>query len=153
MIWVGYLVAIVFFYVSALLQNSFFTHFTWAGAGPNIIFSLFFILLFFGRKNNFYLFFLAVLAGVFLDIFLFTYFGTSIVALFIIGMFSKKTQISLKEGENNYSLVSFILIFSVALALYNLILQDSFRGIICSILCAVLLFFLVKKFKLEKFLK
>jgi len=153
MMWVIFLVEIAVFYLLALLQNSFFIHFSLAGATPNLILALFLTLLFFGKKNNFYLFFLAVLAGIFLDIFSAGYLGVSIIILFAVGFLAKKAQISLKEGEDNYSFLFFILIFVVAQVLYNLALQHSFNGLVWSVLCASFLFFLIKKFKLEKFLK
>ena len=160
--WVIFLVEIAVFYLLALLQNSFFIHFSLAGATPNLILALFLTLLFFGKKNNFYLFFLSVLAGIFLDIFSAGYLGVSIIILFAIGLLAKKVQISLKEGEDNYSFIFFILIFAVAQALYdfisqlpNLIKFDAhlFLELIWSVLCASLLFFLIKKLKLERFLK
>jgi len=162
MIWVIFLAEVILFYFFALLQNSFFTHFSLMGGMPNLVFALFFIFLFFGKRNIFYLFFLAVFAGIFLDIFLAGYFGISVVILFILGMFAKKIQTSLREGEENHSFIFFMCIFGVFYILYDILLQlpalitfggRFFASLIINILCASLLFFLIKKFKLEKFLK
>jgi rod shape-determining protein MreD len=159
MIWVGYLATIALFYFFALLQNSFFTHFAFAGVTPNLVFSLFFVLLFFSGKSKFSPIFLAIFSGIILDIFSVAYFGTSIIILTVIALLFKKIQNSLMEGEDSRPFIFFVPLFAVALVLYDLLINSTnlnphfFIWLSLNVLCGAILFLLVKKFKLERFLK
>jgi len=127
--WKKLLVITFLFYIIALLQNSFLIHYNLFGVVPNLIFILFFIIVFFEKRNstgqtvNDYLaIFTAVIAGVFLDIFSYTYLGPSIILLIIIGLLVKRTQSSLKNKEDKYPFIYFSFIFIISLFIYNFLI-------------------------------
>jgi len=166
--WLKPFVAIILFYFFAILQNSFFTHFVFSGGVLNLIFILFFLFVFFENKRNYYwIFFYAVIAGLFLDMFSYASLGISIVLLVIIAFLIKKTQFLLKEEKNDSSLVYFVLLFSVFFVLYSLLFQvcififivphvfSKFNlsfivEIIYNLIFAVLAFFICKRLVKEK---
>lgn len=120
--WQKTLVIIFLFYFFALLQNSFFTHFNLFGVIPNLVFIIFFLLVFFERKdNNYQIIFLAITAGIFLDIFSFTYIGPSIISLIIIGILLKNAQSLLKNKRDIYPFIYFLPLFIIFLLIYNLL--------------------------------
>jgi rod shape-determining protein MreD len=150
--WQKFLIIILFFYIFALLQNSFFSHFNLFGAVPNLIFLFFFLLVFFLGKNNIYqVVFLAAIAGFFLDVFSFTYLGFSIVLLLIIGFLLKKTQSLLKNRQDNYSFIYFLPLFIIFLLIYNAFSGMTFSSqvifsIIYNSLAVSVLYYFYKKF-------
>ncbi|TSC93892.1 MAG: hypothetical protein CEN87_721 [Parcubacteria group bacterium Licking1014_1] len=119
------IIVILLFYFLGLIQNSFFVHFNISGAGPNFIFILFFLLVFFparggpalGWENILY----STIAGLFLDIFSDSYFGTSVVILLFIAFLEKKLFYLLKERKNKYSVVYFAPLFSIFLIIYHIL--------------------------------
>lgn len=152
-----YLIIILLFYFFALLQNSFFPHFDLFGATPNLIFIMFFALLFFsargepalGWKNIFY----AVSAGLFLDIFSYRYLGASALLLLFIGFFVKKAQGQLQEKKNNsFPFIYFLPLFLFAFLAYDLLLKFSpnLKGfaaeIVYNLFIASVGFYVCKKF-------
>jgi len=157
------LVIILLFYFLALLQNSFFTHFNLLGSVPNLVFILFFLLVFFEKKKKNYLIIpLAIVAGLFLDIFSYTYIGPSIVLLIIIGIVLKKIQSLLKNREDNYPFVYFLPLFLICFAVYEALLMISLHffdlshtlinfdlrfaaGIVYSLFFAIIGFWIFKK--------
>lgn len=121
--WKKALLIIALFYFLALLQNSFFVYFGMSGYIPNLVFSLFFLLVFFARDPmNYWIIFLSITAGFFLDIYSYTYLGPSIILLLVIGFLLKKMQSFLISRENNYPFVYFIPLFIVSLLIYDLFL-------------------------------
>ncbi len=124
------IVGIIFiFYILALLQNSFFAHFSLLGSIPNLVFIFFFLLVFFEKKdkngrmdNNYWIIFLAVTAGFFLDIFSYSYLGPSILLLMVLGVLLKKIQLLLKNRENNYPFVYFLPLFIFFILVYDLLI-------------------------------
>jgi|GEM_PF-1261504 len=122
--WLKPFIVIILFYFFAILQNSFFTHFVFSGGVLNLIFILFFLFVFFEKQKSYYwAFFYAVVAGLFLDIFSYASLGISIVLLMAMAFLIKKTQSSLKEEKDNFSLLHFALLFLVSFILYSLLLQ------------------------------
>ena len=121
--WRKSLIVIILIYFFALLQNSFFTHFSLFGTVPNLVFALFFILAFFEKKNNNYRLLLwALIAGFFLDIFSYTYIGPSIISLVIIGILLKNTQSLLKIRDEDYPFVYFLPLFITFLLIHELLM-------------------------------
>ena len=126
--WQKTLAIIFFFYLFSLLQTSFFAHFNLFGTIPNLVFILFFLLVFFsagvpsgsglafGWEGIFY----ALVAGIFLDIFSYTYIGPSIIFLLIIGFLLKKTQSLLKNREDSYPFIYFLPLFVIFFLAYDL---------------------------------
>jgi len=122
--WLKPFIVIILFYFFAILQNSFFTHFVFSGGVLNLIFILFFLFVFFEKQKSYYwVFFYAIIAGLFLDIFSYASLGISIVLLIAIAFLIKKTQSLLKEEKDDFSLVHFALLFFVSFILYSLLLQ------------------------------
>lgn len=131
--WKKYLIIILLFYLFALLQNSFFTHFSLFETVPNLVFILFFLLVFFENNpdhpfghapRNYQIIFIAAAAGIFLDIFSYTYLGQSIILLIIIGFLLKNTQSLLKNREDRYPFIYFLPLFVIFLLAYNLLLSS-----------------------------
>ena len=150
-------------------------HFNFFGAVPNLVFALFFLLVFFSspiknfegdkEKNKTYqIIFIAASAGIFLDVFSFTYIGPSITLLIIIGILLKKTQTLLKNRKDNYPFVYFLPLFIIFLLAYKLLLGlylyfldpnkiiinlgiETIFEVIYSLLIASVLFYINKKFK------
>jgi rod shape-determining protein MreD len=118
------LILVLIFCFFALLQNSFFTHFNLFGATPNLVFILFFLLVFFEKKDSsFLIVFTAVLAGFLLDIYSSAYLGPSIVLLIIIGLLSKGIQSLLKNKGDNHPFAYFLPLFIVFLLAYDLLID------------------------------
>lgn len=152
--WVRALITILLFYFFAILQNSFLPHFNIFGIVPNIIFIFFFLLVFFSARGRptfgWEEIFYAIVAGFFLDIFSSSYFGASIIILFLTAVLTKKIINSLKD----LSIVSFIALFLIFFTIYEIILRSylfiNFSWIICieiiyNLITALLGFYIFKK--------
>ena len=163
------LLAIIFlFYLFALLQNSFFSHFNLFGAVPNLVFILFFLLIFFtGKGKNYQIICIAATAGIFLDLFSYTYLGPSIVLLIIIGFLIKNAQSLLKNREDSHPFIYFVPLLIISLLAYDLFLSlylyflDQNKSaitfglgtifyVIYNLLIASILFYIYKKFLVSK---
>ncbi|MGA2417823.1 MAG: rod shape-determining protein MreD [Candidatus Staskawiczbacteria bacterium] len=163
--WIKYFIIIVLFYFLEILQNSFFVHFNLFGAIPNLVFVLFFLLVYFDDSKNYYqIVFYAISAGLFLDLFSSTYFGVSITLLLLIGFLIKKAQAVLQEKKNNkFPFVYFLPLFIISLLVYSLLLAfflykfniikiiSSINGgfaaeIVYDLLFASITFYIYKKF-------
>lgn len=157
MMWLKYFITIILLYLLAILQNSFFAHYSLFGASPNFVFILFFILIFFTKKDNYYyIIFSAIFAGLFLDTFSVVFFGISIVFFLLAGFAVKWVQAMLQINKSdNFPLVYFLPIFSIALLAYDLILQifsfnlSFFIGLAYNLAFASIFFFIYKKFFLS----
>ena len=124
--WRKITVLILLFYFFAILQSSFFAHFALFGATPNLVFILFFLVCFFAKKSDNYLIIIfAATAGIFLDVFSYSYLGPSIALLLIIGFALKKAQSLLKNKEDRYPVVYFLPLFTIFLVAYDLLLGAS----------------------------
>jgi rod shape-determining protein MreD len=119
MIWVWAIFTLFLFYFFTILQNSFFAYFNLLGQAPNFVFIIFFVFIFFTKKNYFIkTLFLSLWAGILLDAFSINPIGVSIVLLAISGLAIKKVQILLKEKENNYPIIQFAFMFVLAFIFY-----------------------------------
>lgn len=123
--WKKILGTILLFYLFALLQNSFFTHFSLFGAVPNLVFVFFFLLVFFIKHGsysdqNYIIIFLSVTAGIFLDISSFSFLGLSVIMLAVIGFALKKIQSLLKNREDSRPFIYFLPLFIICFLLYDL---------------------------------
>lgn len=124
--WFKYPFTIVLFFLFVILQTSFLTYFDIIGAVPNIVFILFFILVFFEDKNQYdFGFWTAVVAGFFLDVFLPSYFGISIISLLIVYFLVKISIQFLKEWASKFPIFYFIPIFLGCFFVHNAFLQLS----------------------------
>ena len=106
----------------ALLQGSFLTHFTFFGAIPNLVFILFFLLVFFEKFNQSYeVVLLSLVAGGLLDVISpYKYIGPSVILLVLIGILLKKAQSALKNKDDGYPYAYFLPLFVVFLLAYEL---------------------------------
>lgn len=122
--WVKYLIIICVFYVSAVLQKSFFTHFNPNGAFLNLVFCFFILLIFFDKNKNFYrISFYSLLAGFFLDIYSSLPIGFSVLVLLATGLLIKKTQFELIEKDEAHPFFYFILMFLFSFIFYTFCLD------------------------------
>ncbi|MCX6718369.1 MAG: rod shape-determining protein MreD [Candidatus Staskawiczbacteria bacterium] len=133
------LVIIFLFYFFALLQSSFLSHFSLFGAVPNLVFILFFLLVFFEEGNNYQIIIWSAIAGIFLDLFSYTYLGLSVVLLIIFGFLLKKVQSLLKDTEDKYPFVYFLPLFIISLLAYNFLLRTEiiFSVVYSSVIASV----------------
>lgn len=118
--WLRYLIITLLFFVFALLQASFLPYFNIFGANLNIVFILFFILIFFNKNREG--FFIAIIAGIFLDLFLPLYFGLSIISLLLIYSLKEITIYFLKDSQEKFSIIYFAPMFSASFIIYQFIL-------------------------------
>lgn len=165
MAWIKYPIIAILFYLFAVLQNSFFAHFSLFGAVPNLVLIFFISFVFLEQKNSYYpVIFYAICAGLFLDFFSYTYFGVSMILLLALGLLIKKTQTLLQEKrDNKFPLMYFLPLFTVSLLIYDLLFSifiNSFRfeqillnfnlsyavEVIHNLLIAFVVFYILKKF-------
>ncbi len=133
-----YPIIILSFFILALLQNSFLPYFNIMGVVPNLIFILFFILIFFSVRekvednfNQYYDgFFISIFAGFFLDIFSSIYLpdgrqvlGISIIYLLIVYLLVKISMYFLRERQDKYLIFYFLSIFLFSFFIYNIFLN------------------------------
>jgi len=155
----------LFFFLFGFLgifQSSFSALFNIMGATVNFIFILFFLIVFFSGQSKVsfdwkIVFFSAVTAGFFSDVFLCTYFGTTTVFLLIIAFIFKKLISLLKGKRDKYPIVYFIPLFILAFLGFNL-LQATLHfnwvfliEIIYNFVFAMLGYYIYKKFNLYEF--
>jgi len=118
--WFKYPLAIVVFVVLAMIQNSILPHLWILGYVPNLIFILFFVQVFFEPQKEFeFGFWMAILAGALMDIFLPPYFGVSIICLLVIYCAVKTAQQLLSEVSEDFSIFSFIPMFSASFLIFG----------------------------------
>jgi rod shape-determining protein MreD len=152
MMWQKYLTIIFLFYLFALLQNSFFVNFSLLGATLNLVFVFFFLLAFFVPENkNYQVIFLAILAGILLDIYSSGYLGPSIISLIVIGFLLKGAQSLLKNLNDKYPFAYFAPLFVVFFSMYEVITMSFdlrfVAGIVYNLLFASIGFVVFKKVK------
>lgn len=123
--WFRYSIIIFLFFLFFITQTAFLPRFFSAGAVPNLVFALFFIIVFFEKKEeNKHSFFPEIIAGFFLDIPLLSYFGLSIILLLIVHFFKKMADHFLKDARGRYVILYFIFLFSACFELYNILMYS-----------------------------
>jgi len=166
--WYKFLAIFLIFVVLALTQASFLTELSIHGAVPNLVFILFFLIIFFAsrRQISFEDFFWIIIAGFLLDIFTLSYLGFSIIFLLIITVALKWIVGSLSDREDKFPIVYFIPLFILALVFYALcfnlsvdffnsfavkfsITWQSLIFIIYNLIFAVAGFYILKKLKFK----
>ena len=128
MMWLKYLFITIIFFILALAQVSFFAYFSILGAVLNFVFILFFLVLFFYKKDRIFIIFTAIIAGFFLDVFSISIFASSIVSFLIISFVSEKLFLNLKETNEKFSVFHFILFFILFYIFNELFLWTTFRS-------------------------
>lgn len=118
--WLKYIIFFALFFFLALFQASFLPYFAIASASANLVFVLFFLVIFFERDRGFENgFFAAVVAGFFSDMFLPSYFGLSIATFLIIYFANKFSSRLFREGESPYLVFYFTGAFCLSLLAYQ----------------------------------
>src|SRR3989344_5859260 len=138
-----YSIIIFLFLVVSIIQASFLPFFAFMGIVPNLIFALFFILIFFENKRTHntiesfsiyhelaspHGFFLAIIGGFFLDIFSLRYVGTSIFLALVIFFLAAAVMHFLRESREPRMIWSFIALFTACFMVYEVVLR-SFAGL------------------------
>lgn len=122
--WLRLLILFLLFGFLGILQTSFLAHFNIMGSAPNLVFILFFLAVFFSARSGPALgwedILYSVIAGFFLDILFFPYFGGAIVLLLIIVFILKHLLFSLKKTRDKYPIVYFAPLFVLSLIVFNL---------------------------------
>lgn len=130
--WQKSLIIVLLFYFFALLQNSFLSHFNLFGITPNLVFILYFLLIFTAKtdehiNNNYYIISLSFVAGLFIDIYSYTYLGPSIIVLLIISYLLKKTKSLLQNRDNSFPFEYFLPLFIICMLIYDLFIGSYLR--------------------------
>lgn len=119
----SYLAITLGFLLVTLLQMSFFASFVTFPQAPNLIFILFFVLLFFSKDSQTEPLFLVALAGICLDFFSPTRFGLSILLLAGVYVVKKMASHFIENTDKQESLGYFLAIFLLGFLAYQSILQ------------------------------
>lgn len=120
--WLKYLIITLLFFLFAIVQNSFLPYFSIFASVPNLVFILFFILIFFEARHEYnFGFWVAIIAGFLLDVFLASHLGTSIVFLLIIYFLEKIIVHFLKERQDGFSIFYFMPLFLICLLFYDIL--------------------------------
>mgnify|MGYP001566743304 CR=1 FL=1 len=128
--WSKLLVITLLFFIIALLQFSFLPYFSIAGFSANLVFVLFFMLIYFSyppvasevrRHSNYEIFFLIITAGFFLGVYLPYGFGVSIITLFFVYCAKKLAIHFMGEFKEPNSIFYFLPIFVICFMVYNVI--------------------------------
>ena len=99
-------------FLCSALQRSFLPYFSVMSAIPNLVFTIFFLLIFFEPKYEYATGIFAVTAaGFLLDIPLSPYFGIAMGSLVAVYAFRKAIIFFLKEGTGNYRMFHFLALF------------------------------------------
>lgn len=122
--WFKYPIVLLLFLIAALFQASFLPYFGIMTIAPNILFILFFVIIFLKKEKDYYFeLFVVVIAGFCMDIFSNSYLGVSIISLFILYLFIQFTQYLFQERQDEYFVGYFVISFLVSLFAYGLFTQ------------------------------
>ena len=117
---------ILLFFILALVQASFLPYFSIMGASVNLVFILFFTLVFFENPGELsQSIFFAAIAGFFLDIASPFYFGYAMVSLVLVYFFVKMAGYFLRQSHDKHAISYFIPLFLCSLIFYNTLLYIS----------------------------
>ena len=123
MIWFKYVIIAMLFFIFSWLQASFLPYFSVLGAIPNLIFILFFIIVFFEQSSGRAVpITTAIIAGIISDLFLPSPFGVSIAAFLVIYFLYRIISHFLRSGQSDHLVFYFIGMFSVLFVAYHALL-------------------------------
>lgn len=121
---IKYIITALLFFVLSIVQSSFLPFFSVIGQVPNLVFILFYLILFFDNRGE--SFFWAIIAGFLLDVFMPSYFGISIISLLVIYLLKKILDYFLKDIQGKYFIVYLIFLFSINFVIYNVLVYISY---------------------------
>ena len=166
--WLKYPLLCILFFLTTLLQISFLPRLGIWLETVNLIFITFFVLVFFETTATYYSFFsfhrwffgffLVLSSGLMLDIISPYAFGYSSLALLLVYIGIKIASYFLKESQDTYLFIYFVLIFLISIIFYSLLLhvftggqatgiyadKNTFNYVVYNTLCAALAFYLYK---------
>lgn len=158
--WLRLLIIFLLLALLGILQTSFLVHFNIMGSIPNLIFILYFLVVFFEEPQKYIQgIFSAIVAGFFLDVFSLSYFGASIIYLLIITFVLKHILFLLRKTENKYPIAYFTPLFVLSFIVYSLLFTSVINfwifliEIIYNLVFAFFGFYIYKRFKLYEFSK
>lgn len=103
-----------------MLQSSFLSTLAIMSQVPNIVFILFFVIIFFEDKHQYDLgFWSAVIAGFFLDNLTISRFGVAIAALLVVYFLEKLIAHFIKEQQGKFIILYFIFVFIGSYVVFN----------------------------------
>lgn len=153
--WPRLLILFLLFGFLAILQTSFLVHFNIMGTTLNLVFILFYLVVFFEEPQKYIQgIFSAVTAGFFLDILSSSYFGVTIVLLLIITFILKYLLSLLKKTRDKHPIVYFAPLFVLSLIIFDLSLVMPHLswvfliGIVYNLVFALFGFYIYKRLKL-----
>ncbi|MBX4201219.1 hypothetical protein KW786_03830 [Candidatus Parcubacteria bacterium] len=118
--WLKYPLIVSIFFIAFILQMGFFSHFAVLGVVPNLVFAIFFLIIFFEEPYAYGGGILAAVVGGFLlDATGPLYFGPAIGTLLCIYAVTKTIKNFLREQQHSYLLFYFIPLFLISLIFYR----------------------------------
>lgn len=110
-------------FLLSVVQTAFLPYFAIANVIPDLLFTAFFIIIFFEERHSYSQgFFATMVCGFFLDLLLPTYFGISITALLAVYLLEKATVYFVREGRSQNMLYQFMALFAVYFVVYRAII-------------------------------
>ncbi len=120
--WLKLLIVTTVFFLLGLFQSSFLPHVSIMGIIPNLVFILFFVLVFFEKSTAYHEgIFYTVIAGLVTDIFSSSYFGPGILSLLVTYSAMKILFYLLEERRGKYLFFYFLIVFLVSFILYEIL--------------------------------
>lgn len=114
------LVFIFLFFIFFFAQTSFLPGFNIISPVPNLVFILFFLIIFFEEKKiRIHSFFPELAAGFFLGIPPVSFFVLPVILLSVIHFLKETMDYFLEKTQGKYAIFNFIFLFSVCFVLYN----------------------------------
>jgi len=111
------------FFLASLVQVSFLPYFSISGALPNVIFTVFFLSIFFANTKSYaFGLFVCIIAGFFLDLISSFYFGVSMAALLGVYAAYHLSFGVLHQRNESARIFYFLAYFAAALVVYNALL-------------------------------
>ncbi len=112
-----FLLLLIIFFAAAIIQASFLPLFAVFGAVPNLLFIIFFLVIFFEPQQQYQTgFFAAIVAGLLSDVYG-TYFGVSVVIFLLVYFFKKAVGHFMKESSGK-TVSNYMLLFVICLVLH-----------------------------------
>lgn len=124
--WFRFFIIMLFLFTAYILQTSFLPYFTILGAVPDLVFVIFFLVIFFEPERVYSQgLFTAPVAGLFLDMASNSYFGIYILSLLIIYFLNKVMHHFLREDRHIHLIFYFVGVFFVSFVAYQGLLYAS----------------------------